>query len=458
MAVISAACASPSGRKNYSQAGAGGQGLDSAHYNLPYSILRIVRDEIPPVVSQKEGDDLRISILSRNESRSGRGHLPLYDYLSAKASSCRTSSPVKASELLSAATISADLFRNILNRDLALVAGIERKSAVDKAIVASYYKTVLVDLAQMEELNNVIQAAGGTPVELPLKEKIYSSLHALFGRPVVTPEDMADFFAFSLNAKTMYNCRIVPFVFGDTQMTGPAGRYLAEVMDARFRKVPSWWNGKTRPDKELSGNYWVQDGMLHVVATIRSLPYGGLIRVAEASIPQEAPMFAEDNLKPRNFDKALSVRRYLEANWVKGCGRALVVFANDSDRTACVRGQEIKISPILNTPSYLRVIQYLADGSPILLVDNYFVDSRPLLSGISSKEFSAIKCGKPYGAGFVQVVASPDLFEPLRVKESNGQNYILDTPEEIARNNHGKLKDGVSQRAETWLTITSMEE
>lgn len=423
-------------------------------YNLLDSITRGVYGDLPSGGFSSNEDYYRARIAASGDLRCSFLRLPVDEYLDRKAGSRDSSSSVKSQELLRAVLSSAASVRKRLDEYIA--------SAKTSAVTGNNNQTVFFDeeallyFAQLEEINAIIMAAGGKPVEVPSKEEIYSSLYEVFGRPVKSFADMMDFFAFLFIRGGPGRFSIYPFSFEDTGVIGEGGRYLAEALKASCQKLPEWQKPGPATYGEISGTYWLKDGMLHVVAVRRQSGNGAIQRILEATVPQVSPFSNER--KPEDAEKTLSLLKCYGANRLKGCGRRVaLVTSNGSRNIACVKGQELKLMASVDMPSYLRIIQYRADGLPVLLIDNYLVAKTNHLNDISAEGFSSLKCDGPSGVGFVQVVASPDMFEPLRIEHMCGSDYILETPQEIISNNRGRLKDGVSRRDEYWITLTIME-
>lgn len=380
--------------------------------------------------------------------------VPASSFFDEKTSVCHASSSVKSAEFLQIYTVKAAGLKKELEARAA--AGAAAEAAGDKTGALAAYRDAVTLCAKLEEAQAILLVFGGVPADLPSMERIHAALLSLFGRPISSIDDVAAFLAFSLSGTKYKRVEVRPFTFEDSQMSGPVGRLLAPALESSFRQLPGWTVLADSDVVSLSGTYWPQDGMLRFVAALRTAAGGELVCVAEAALPGQFPLVSGLKLQPQDFDRALALRKVFQDNELKGDGLSVRARADRYiEGLVCTKGEEVTVSVSVKMPSYVRAIYHRADGERILLVDNYLLDSEDLdvFYGLPS----ALECSEPYGVAVVQVLASTEMFEPLHTNSVNGHDYIVEDIPGIAFNNHSFKKDAVSQRAETRITLTTME-
>jgi len=99
----------------------------------------------------------------------------------------------------------------------------------------------------------------------------------------------------------------------------------------------------------------------------------------------------------------------------------------------------------------------LADGSKVLLLDDYYIGVDKVNKVYKLPE--EFVCAEPFGAEVLLVNAQTEKFERLNTKEQYGYKFITDDLDEVIRKTRGfkKTKEGV-KRAENSIVITTMSD
>lgn len=95
-------------------------------------------------------------------------------------------------------------------------------------------------------------------------------------------------------------------------------------------------------------------------------------------------------------------------------------------------GDELELYVRSPRETYIRLIYELADGSKVLMFDNYHIDHSQINKEIHYPE--TFECAEPFGNETALLYASDTPFRPLRVDEQDGYQFIK---EEIQKLNTG---------------------
>merc|ERR1711916_40037 len=116
-------------------------------------------------------------------------------------------------------------------------------------------------------------------------------------------------------------------------------------------------------------------------------------------------------------------------------------------------GETMKVYVKMGKPCYIRFIYHAADGSKVLLLDNYYIDASNVNKVYQIPE--EFECTAPFGVETLQVNAQSAKFTPLNVREEYGYAFITDDLEEVIAKTRGFKKKEKVMLAEKRLMITT---
>lgn len=100
----------------------------------------------------------------------------------------------------------------------------------------------------------------------------------------------------------------------------------------------------------------------------------------------------------------------------------------DSDLTFS-DGDELKLYVRSPKETYIRLIYELADGTKVLMFDNYHIDHSQINKEIKYPE--TFECAAPYGNETALLYASDTPFRPLSVEDHDGYQFITETVQKL---------------------------
>ena len=208
----------------------------------------------------------------------------------------------------------------------------------------------------------------------------------------------------------------------------------------------------------FSGNYWKDGNYLKVITTIRNTNSGKILYSAESKISIDAINNADLNYKPENFEDAYSRMLDFKKGEVVGGGLNIDIWTNKGqDNLMFVKDEHMKLYIRANRECYVRFIYHMADGSKVMLLDNYYIGSGNINKVIEMPyEF---ECAEPFGVETLQLNAQSDEFSPLNIRTEYGYDFIVDNFSSVLVKTRGfkRVEPTKPLKAEKRLTITTYD-
>src|SRR6056297_618528 len=283
-------------------------------------------------------------------------------------------------------------------------------------------------------------------------------------------DDLAYFIADNLK-KQIENpgksIQVVYFTYGETQMTSPFSRRLLnqlkqELISTAGYKVKTY-NNTQKPGKKgsagllLTGSYWEEGSDLKVSAVLKDIQTGNILAAVDDRLSQSVLANQNISFKPANFKEAYSRMQAFRKDEVIDGGMNAEVWTNKGQNNLLyAENDTMRLYVRVNKPAYLRVIYYLADGSKVLLLDNYYIgkDKVNKVYEIPDK----FVCAPSFGVETIQLSARTKPFEELKMNEQYGYAFIEEDVGKILKNIRGfKRVKNEDMKAEARLTITTMK-
>lgn len=188
----------------------------------------------------------------------------------------------------------------------------------------------------------------------------------------------------------------------------------------------------------LSGSYWEegQDG-LQVVMALRKVEddLNQAILAGEEGWTTIATLInSKLEYKPSNYFYAVEKGKLFSKNEIVNGGAKLEIWTNKGDEGLIYKeGDKLRLLIRMNKIGYIRLINHWADGTQVMLLDNYYIDYRKVNRVIKLPLEWEVTC--PCGIEFVQANAQNVEFVPLDTKMKDGFNLITaETKEVIIKN------------------------
>lgn len=222
---------------------------------------------------------------------------------------------------------------------------------------------------------------------------------------------------------------------------------VSDVTDPSQGQVPNF----------ITGTYWEEGNTLKIIVVLKNQQTNKTLASAETKL--ELGWLTQNNLnyKPENFQEAYSNMKAFKTGEVTGGGLLADIWTNKGDENLIYSaGDKMKLFVRVNLECYIRVIYHLADGSRVLLVENYYVSSDKV-NRVYELPFE-FECSEPFGVETLQLNAQTTVFEKLNVTNQNGYDFINDGLDKILVNTRGMKKvTSEVMKAEKRVVITTMK-
>jgi len=269
--------------------------------------------------------------------------------------------------------------------------------------------------------------------------------------------------------------RLANFTYQDTKITSQFSkrwgllfeRMLVDVADYPITSAPSEnYYANINPFKEkttnqqplyvITGTFWEEGDKLRIISILREIETGKALASMEGSMLLSK--LAEKNIpvKPANYEEAISEQKVFVKDDVETSGLLVETWTNHGDENLIyTEGETMKVYVRVNKPCYIRFIYHAADGSKVLLLDNYYINAANVNKVYQIPE--EFECTAPFGVETLQINAQTTKLNPLNIRNEYGYAFITDKLEEVIAKTRGfKKKEGVLQ-AEKRLMITTMQ-
>lgn len=204
----------------------------------------------------------------------------------------------------------------------------------------------------------------------------------------------------------------------------------------------------------LGGKYWQEGNKLKIAVTLTNSLTDKTTSAVVAYLPLNillADSIAYKVEKPEAIAERVNTldnperKPDFDVNIWTNKGNDNVVFKEDERMTLYVKAGK---------PCFLRFIYILADGSKVLLLDNYPVE--PHQTGQTVQIPKNFICTDPYGTETLVLYAQTEKFKPLAINEINGYSYILDDLKSVvAKSSQRGMKSEV-ESAERFINIVTI--
>lgn len=330
--------------------------------------------------------------------------------------------------------------------------------------------TLFSEARQAQGMVIMLKASTNSIEEIHRKEiEVKRTISELYQSEMLTIDDVTGFLAFGINNQAgdlRGNLMVSGFTFEDTKMSSQLSRRLTSLLktelmnDEKLQISDRQFTGLSsieQPDYLIGGTYWDEGDRLKIIAIMRTSGNGKTLATAEAFLPKRWIRKTGISWKPENFAQAYaSLRQFLEEEVVDQ-NLSLEVWTNHGNESPVFAEDDtLQIYIRVNAPTYIRIINHLADGMRVLLADNLYIGSDKVNKVVKIKD--EFVCAEPFGAEIIQVNAQSQKFPPLFTEQKWGYTFIKNELAEIIQNTRGfKPLKNEDLQAEKRLVVTTME-
>jgi len=298
------------------------------------------------------------------------------------------------------------------------------------------------------------------------KTKVEQKINAIRSNQQFSLEDAAYYIAFAMS--TQIEDKSTPisinsFTFEDTPMGSPFSRRLKFAIEQKLTLEGFTVTNEAESVPNLmilNGTYWEESDKLKIITILRTKQDSKAVSSSECYLPKSTLMNNGIVYKPENYKQALINMKEFAANEVVGGNLDIVLYTNKGkDNLIYTEGEILKLFVRANKECYLRIVYYLADGSKVLLLDNYYINRENV-----NKTYElpyTFECAEPFGVETLQLNAQSEPFEELYTEEQYGYEFITEGIASIQVKSRGfkKVKSTKAEeiKAERRLVFTTMK-
>ncbi|MCF8267847.1 MAG: DUF4384 domain-containing protein [Ignavibacteriales bacterium] len=354
-----------------------------------------------------------------------------------------------------------------LKEKVRLAAEFESNNEPQKAALA--YRECFPMFRKLEETEVLVSAAGlsdfmlyseteGKQAAVITPEIVNSRISAIEKRePLKLSEALKQFAAdIRHNVPSGSSLILFPFSYRDTRTASEFSAFAMRALERNFTELGfRLTQNSSEADFRVTGTYWNNEPDIRLIGIImdrNNIASGS----SEKIFPLKLIVNEGLSILPQNFEKAFADKKIFEEGEVTGNGLNLELWTNKGDDALLFEGGEtMEIFVRVNLPCYIRLIDHMADGSRVLLLDEYYIDASKV-----NKVFRIpleFECAPPFGTETLQLFGQTSNFSKLNTIFKDGYDFIQDDLKEMNRNTRGfKKKEPKEHFAEKRLVLTSI--
>lgn len=291
--------------------------------------------------------------------------------------------------------------------------------------------------------------------------KVQSGIESILGTTPVNPDDATLVIAEAIKKQIQsikMPIKLAFLTYQNTRMASPFSAYFTKNLESKLtmRGLDVDLNQSVHSKYILSGTYWEDADKLRLLVILNNIENGKVVASSETSIP--IVWFTQNQQKylPENFQEASMRQKIFSKDEIIDGGLHLDLWTNKGDENLMFfENETMRLTVRVSHECYLRFIYYMADGSKVLLMDDYYISSDKVNKPIEIPE--TFTCAAPFGVENLQLNAQTVQFEKLIFKMNDGYKYILDDNSTIQLKTRGfKRQENNVLKAEKRLTMTTL--
>lgn len=351
------------------------------------------------------------------------------------------------------------------------IAGNNQKKGKNEAALKVLYK-LQTGFREIEHAQAIITTLTGN-FNLPslqreevliVKTEVQSSINEIINKDEFSLEDAAFYISRAIALQTGNNqlpISVSNFTFENSPMGSPFSRRFKAAIEqkliAQGLEVSTKVNNTD--DLILYGTYWEENDQLKVITVLRSQQTSQALASSECFIPKTDLSQKNIAFLPENYKTALIAEQQLASKEVTGGDLNIEIWTGKGKDNLIYVGDELlKLFVRANKECYIRLIYFLADGSKVLLLDNYYID-RDKVNKVYELPYT-FQCAEPFGVETLQMNAQNKPFELLKFTSEYGYDFLTDDMATIMTKTRGIKRLSSSEeeliKAEKQLVFTTM--
>jgi len=278
-------------------------------------------------------------------------------------------------------------------------------------------------------------------------------------------EELSQYIAYQIKFQT--NIKNIQLQNIEYKRTGLATPFSYELNNELQNSLIKIGNYKLEPLKEantrgifsdkrlhiLSGTYSNDGDKIKVNITLTNAVTGKIIATVKAFLSESYITSKNIEYKPAKIEKVKKEQKRINENKIANSFE-IDVWTNKGNKNVIFKeGETLSLYILSEEPCYLRFVYMLADGTPVLLAENIYIDQSKV--GKDYKIPQDFVCSEPFGVETLILNAKTTKFKPLNTYKEGGYEFINDDLDGILKNTRGFEKK--VKRAEKIIQITTIK-
>jgi hypothetical protein len=333
-----------------------------------------------------------------------------------------------------------------------------------QSAIKEYFESMTL-INQMQEANLITSAIEMTITDeniAALKQKVESGLASLQQSGINTIDDLCAYFANSLKLQAdLLNGSISlnNFTYSDKNISSTFSARITSALQTKLASIAGFKicarNGISEQNLySIGGIYWEEADKLKIQCWLKD-SYQNIIGSAEAYLPQSVLKNLNIDWKPNNFETAVKNETIFTQSEIPDGNLSLQFATNKGNKNPIFKNNDtLKIMVKANKECYLRILDYLNDGSIVLLMDNFKIDAENINKVYTLP--NSFYCSEPFGAEVLQLLAQTTKpFEPLTYNVQDGYKFVQGDVNSIVSAGRRCFRD-IVEHSEVRINLTTI--
>lgn len=314
-------------------------------------------------------------------------------------------------------------------------------------------------IPELEKYYNILMALDHQPqFQIVSNNYLNSILYSFTNLPLNSFSDITTQIIFQINSQANfpYNLMISSIYYQNTQMSSKFSSLLVDELKNKFPQLSKWIivnENSQNINYIFTGNYWIINDTITLNTQIINTKNSSILAASSIKIPIKLLNKFNIEYKPKNFSQAYIDAQEFAKNEIIDGGIMLDAWTSKGKNGLVLKNNEtLEVFIRVNIPSYIRFIYHQADGTRVLLLDNYYIDQSKV--NFAYKIPQEFIVSEPFGVEFLQILASTDKFPDVK---TNNDNIILENlPEFLSKTRGLKINKKNTLQTEKRITITTI--
>ena len=273
------------------------------------------------------------------------------------------------------------------------------------------------------------------------KEEVQQKIISILNTDQFSLEDAAYYITRAISLQTedkSMPISVSNFTFENSPMGSPFSRRFKATIEQKLIAEDFIVSTKVDDvnDLILYGTYWQENNRIKVITVLRSQQTSRALASSECFIPKTDLSAKNIAFMPENYKNALIAEQQFAKKEVTGGDLNIEIWTGKgTDNLIYEEDELLKLFVRANKECYIRLIYYLADGSKVLLLDNYYIDMAKV--NVVYELPYTFQCAEPFGVETLQMNAQNKTFDLLKFTSEYGYDFLTDNMETILAKTRG---------------------